>query len=273
MMKNKVSCGTICYQDSTLQDALRGVSEAGFSYVDISSSKDTVEHVIAARMTEAETYSLKRHLRDYGLELITISGHTDLAHTEGVAHIKSCIDLAQEMQAEYVVTGPGEGGRPETVRQLYRNMEEIGQYAAERGVIIALENEGTKWSTGKEIAKLVRGIGLPAVRINYDTCNAIYFSDSETDLEEDLKYTLEYLVHVHLKDKIGGKAEFNFPALGDGYVDFEPLLRILMDKGYTGPFTVEIEHEKGIRVTTEYADKLVKRSHDFLDRLFSRLSR
>jgi len=46
---------------------------------------------------------------------------------------------------------------------------------------------------------------------------------------------------VHLKDARGGQGNWDFPAIGQGHVDFERVLAILREAGYTGPYSVEIE--------------------------------
>lgn len=272
MIKNKVSIGTLSYRGLTLDDALRGISKAGFSCIEIAALNGTIQHIRPDTMTKAEVDFLKKQINGHNLELVTVAGHSDLTKAESVAYIKSCIDIAEEMGAEFVTTGAGEGDSKDAISQFYRNMEELGQYALEKGITIALENDGGICATGKETAKLVRNINSEGVKINYDTCNSIYFGDSGVDLEEDLKYTLDYLGHVHLKDKIGGKGIFNFPALGEGTIDFGLLLRILIDKGYTGPLSVEIEFQEDTKLTAEFVDQAVKRSHDFLDNLLFKLS-
>jgi len=49
------------------------------------------------------------------------------------------------------------------------------------------------------------------------------------------------VANVHLKDMRGGKGDWDFPAIGDGHVDFGRVLEILRDAGYDGPYAVEIE--------------------------------
>jgi sugar phosphate isomerase/epimerase len=48
---------------------------------------------------------------------------------------------------------------------------------------------------------------------------------------------------VHLKDTVGGKGVWNFPALGTGTVDFARVLEILDRAGYSGPYSVELEFQ------------------------------
>jgi sugar phosphate isomerase/epimerase len=50
-----------------------------------------------------------------------------------------------------------------------------------------------------------------------------------------------HLKHIHLKDKRGGARVWDFPAVGEGHVNFWGLFKILEQEGYTAPFSVEIE--------------------------------
>ena len=48
---------------------------------------------------------------------------------------------------------------------------------------------------------------------------------------------------MHLKDHRGGKGDWDFPAPGDGTIDFGAVLGILEAGGYRGPLSVEIEFQ------------------------------
>jgi sugar phosphate isomerase/epimerase len=86
---------------------------------------------------------------------------------------------------------------------------------------------------------LMEKIGRESIKVNYDTANVEYYSG---DLAvDDLPKITSYLAHVHLKDTTGGKGNWDFPACGEGTVDFVRVLQILDDAGYTGPYSVEIE--------------------------------
>ncbi len=269
MIDNKVGVCTVGYMGLTLEDAIKGISKAGFSYIEIAAVRGILEHIRPDKMTTADTDSLMQQLKDYNLELVSVSGHSDLTKRENISYIKSCIDLAEKVGAEFVNTGGGENS-DDTLTQFYKNMKELGEYALEKGITIGLETHGGICSTGKETAELVRNINSEGVKINYDTANVIFYSGTRP--EEDIKYALDYIGHVHLKDKIGGKGYWNQPPLGDGDIDFELLFQLLIDRGYTGPFMIEIEFEKDTKRTVKLVDEAVKKSHDFVDNLFSKLS-
>jgi L-ribulose-5-phosphate 3-epimerase len=270
MLKNKVGVATTSYMGLALEDALKGVSKAGFSYVEIAAAKGIIEHIRPDKMGSVEVESLRKQLKSCNLELVTISGHSDLTKVENVPYIKSCINLAKKLGAEFVTTGVDGDSLQVAIQQFYKNMEELGEYAVEKGVTICLETHGGFVATGKEVAKVVQNINSEGVKINYDTANVIFYGGVRP--EEDLKYALENLGHVHLKDKIGGKGIWNFPPLGEGTVDFELLFKMFIEKGYSGPFTIEIEFQEDTKRTLELVNLAVKKSHDTLDNLFSRLS-
>jgi L-ribulose-5-phosphate 3-epimerase len=41
----------------------------------------------------------------------------------------------------------------------------------------------------------------------------------------------------------GGKGDWDFPAIGEGHVDFARVLEILRGTGYDGPYSVEVEFD------------------------------
>ncbi|MBE3094472.1 MAG: sugar phosphate isomerase/epimerase, partial [Actinobacteria bacterium] len=59
----------------------------------------------------------------------------------------------------------------------------------------------------------------------------------------------------------GKYKDWNFPALGEGIIDFDKIFEILKD--FDGPASVEIEFE-GKAHSLEEINKAVKTSYDFL---------
>jgi sugar phosphate isomerase/epimerase len=77
------------------------------------------------------------------------------------------------------------------------------------------------------------------VKVNYDTANVEHYSGARA--EDDLPAIADRVANVHLKDMRGGKGDWDFPAIGEGHVDFGRVLEIMRDAGYDGPYAVEIE--------------------------------
>ena len=119
------------------------------------------------------------------------------------------------------------------------NIGQLADAAEVAGVVVALEIHGDIMASSDVTIPLLERIGRESVKVNYDTANVEYYSGEKA--VDDLPKITPHLAHVHLKDTVGGKGVWNFPAIGDGSVDFGRVLEILRAAGYTGPYSVELE--------------------------------
>ncbi len=145
------------------------------------------------------------------------------------------------------------------------NIHELADYAAARGVTIGLEVHGEIMATGQLSVPLIREIGRQNVGINYDTANCVFYGGVQA--VDDLRGLAPYLVHIHLKDKVGGKKVWNFPGIGEGEVDFGAILKLLQEEGYAGPTSVEIEFSGEPWPSLAEVDRSMKVSYDTLHAL------
>ncbi len=236
-----LAVSTNCYHDYTLEEALAGIERSGFRGVEIGAVVGWNEHLTPGA-SEAELDAFRAALRRHGLQLISMSGHSDLTTPEGVAQYKRALDTASALGISIVNTGIGghEGGG-EDVAAFLENVGAVADYAEARGVVVALETHGSGLASGHQGVELIRKIGRPNVRINYDTANVIFYGDVRP--EEDIVEAIPLIANVHLKDARGGKGVWDFPALGEGKTDFARILRSLHDGGYRGPLSLEIEFQ------------------------------
>lgn len=87
--------------------------------------------------------------------------------------------------------------------------------------------------------KLVDMIGSPAVGINLDYGNSVYFKDKPT-LKEAIQQSGDTLYYVHLKNSVGLRDGSRLPTgLGEGEINHREYLRFLKDAGYKGPICIE----------------------------------
>lgn len=133
-----------------------------------------------------------------------------------------------------VVRSPGETSMPPVVRTL---LEEAAREAERAGILMCLENEHICWADGgRETAALIRGIGSPALRINWDPGNA--FSASEIPFPDGYEAVRGLVAHVHVKDarRVGPHAtEWAI----EGEIDWPGQLRALAKDGYDGDLVIE----------------------------------
>ena len=107
------------------------------------------------------------------------------------------------------------------------NIHELADYAAERGVEISLEVHGDIMATGQISIPLMEEIGRANVGINYDTANCVFYGGVEPWMTSPGRA----LPQAHSPEGQGRRQVWDFPAVGEGHVNFWGLLKILR-KGY-----------------------------------------
>lgn len=210
-----------------------------------------------ARACRQKVTALCGELGGYGLERAE-------DNPEKLAYLKKVVDLAGELDCAVVTTHIGVVPKDTSVPR-YETMREaameIGAYASERGVCVAIE-------TGPEdirtLSAFVDGCGA-GVGINYDPANIVMVTG--VDHVEGVRIAGKRIVHTHAKDGKNitpveaetfyhGFAEGGLEwmrslnclietPLGEGDVRWKDYLLALRDVGYDGFLTIEREVTNG----------------------------
>jgi D-psicose/D-tagatose/L-ribulose 3-epimerase len=171
-----------------------------------------------------------------------------VSHAAGVAYLRRCVDVAHAMGAR-IVGGPLYGaplvfaGRAPTpiaeerrlarVSRVVRGLRDAGGYAAEHGVMFAVEPllrfETDFCNTARQATALVDEVGSPAVGIMLDT---FHMNMEEHDLPAAIRACGARLVHFQANENHRG-------FLGTGHIDWPPICRALAEIGYVGAITLE----------------------------------
>lgn len=238
-MQNILAGHTNSYHTYTLDEALAGIAAAGFRYAELTAVRGWTEHV-PLEATPDDLAEIQAKLDHYGLKASALSGHSDLTTAEGVVDGKKAVDLCVQLGLTIMNTAVGgHYSENENKEAFLNNIHELADYAAERGIEVSLEIHGDIMASGQISIPLMQEIGRANVGINYDTANCVFYGAVEAC--DDIRPVVPYLKHVHLKDKRGGPRVWDFPAVGEGHVNFWGLLKILESENYRAPFSVEIE--------------------------------
>lgn len=229
------------YSPYALEDALAGLAQAGYRGVELSAVPGATEHVDV----HGDPADVRARLDHYGLEAVSISGHSDLTTPEGLEHGLAVVAWAQRFGLPVVNTAIGGHAHVEESEEAFlRNVGPLADAAQAAGLTIALEIHGDLMASGERSRPLLDRIGHPAVKVNYDTANVEYYSGVRA--EDDLPAIADRVAHVHLKDMRGGQGEWDFPAIGEGHVNFGRVIEILRGAGFDGPYSVEVEFSGGV---------------------------
>ena len=195
---------------------------------------------------DEDPLEIKDVLAHYGMKPSGLSSHTPLMRPEiSVPYLEKAIRFAAAIGAPVVNTD--EGIRPswlpldEAWHVMQYTLTKVLQVAERHGVYIGIEPHQSISRTTAGLLRIATLVDSPWLSVNYDTGNVWHYAGVRA--EDDLPLIAPHLAHIHLKDVRGAAGEWDFPALGEGTVDFARILAILRDAQYGGPLSVEIEFQ------------------------------
>jgi L-ribulose-5-phosphate 3-epimerase len=234
----RLGCNTAGFLRQPLERALDGIAALGIVYVEFGSIPGYIEHVLPDRKTP-EPSALRAALESRGLKAVSVSAGADLATPEGFAYIESWLRYGQELGLEFINTGTGPGTPSERGAAVLENLRRLAPVAESTGVYVALETQDDLTAYADAASELLESVGSDWVCLNLDAANMLYWQGVDPMTEIDA--LAPFIRHVHLKDKIGGKGDYNFPPLGEGEIDWAAILRVLLDAGFSGPIVLDPE--------------------------------
>lgn len=158
-----------------------------------------------------------------------------------VKYYLRAVEIAAELEAKCVSLWSGvpqpNVPRESTWQRLEEGLAPVLERAEELGIVLAFEPEpGMFIETLADFAELRRRLPHPALRLTIDLG---HLAVSETDpLDQHVHEWSDDLVNVHIED-IRSKRHEHLP-LGEGEIDFPPLLKALERIHYSGVVQVEL---------------------------------
>jgi D-psicose/D-tagatose/L-ribulose 3-epimerase len=224
---------------------IRMTREIGFDTIDIFTDPLDID--------VKERRLIKRECDKAGLPIVSICcvavGLVDFNPSVQRFHLQRCrafLDLCYEYEAKNLLLVLGEYIWEKQVippaeqwQTGVKNLRELGQYAADLGLQIALELEPFKLSLVNNVESMVRfldEVNHPAVRANIDVSH-LQLSGTRPD---ELRRLKGKAIHVHLSD-CDGKVHGDLPP-GRGVVPFEPYLREIKALNIDGAISIELEY-------------------------------
>lgn len=263
-MRRIIGVNTNCYHGYSVEEALLGIHEAGFHYVELTATKGWTEHVFPNQSFEY-LEGLKARMKELNLTPVALSGHCNLMDAERLPDFIMNIRLAAFFGCDYIVSSIGEAHLKDreisTDETLTENIRGLLPYLEQFKLRLVLEIHG-EYATGKILKAITDAVASPWVKINYDTANVIFYG--KTDPVEDIDSCIEDVAYIHIKDKAGETEDWNFPALGKGKIEFPALFRKLQQAGNDSPFSLEIEFTKQGAGSLAAVNSAVKASAEYL---------
>jgi L-ribulose-5-phosphate 3-epimerase len=223
-----------------------------------------IRHVEMPIPAFGEVVDTRKRLESHGLSVASFQGSCPIADPGVVSLLAAQCEVCKAFGSHRLFVSVKAGDLDKEI--VYDRLRAAGDEAARSDVFIMLETHPDLVTNGDVGARTMAGVNHPNVRINFDTAN-IYYYNQATDAVSELRKILPFVEGVHLKDTDGGYQKFHFPALGTGVVDFPAVIRLMTDRGYDGPFTMELEGTSGVEKTAEEQVAYVAESAGYLRKI------
>ncbi len=219
--------------------ALRMIHEAGFQRVEFAYNQGYVGTLDPSLFSKENATRLTELMQRWSLQCVALGCTIDLGKVDAIAAFRQRIRFAPMIGARYLNACVA---RRQDRAQLVANLRLLAPEAADHGCTICIENAGDDnynvFVTAEDGIRLLAEIDHPAVAINVDAGNMVSYRDRIDPLTETLAL-LPYSAHCHIKDVIvHPDGHLTFPALGQGSVDYVPILHELAARQI--PYSMEI---------------------------------
>ncbi len=187
-----------------------------------------------------------KHLRERNLEICCLDTsckfHNKTLFKKYLNEGTTAIDLAQKLHCGYIrIFGddiPDMNKEDEIIRGIASGINELGEYAKDKGVMVLIETHG-KFSCGDKMLKLMRHIRCKDVNVLWDVTNAFVGYGEQT--EETFEKLQKYIKHVHMKDAKGRYPNAELCMVGKGDLSLKQMIKLLRSVGYDGWLSLEWE--------------------------------
>lgn len=192
-------------------------------------------------LTPAGLTSIRERSSKIGVKPVCVQGSSfGDGKAVDVAHKLWCMEAARILGARRVkFTGSRRGtngGLPSVISAL----RELAPAAEEMGMLLLVENHAQNVLENiGDYEEIFAAIDSPNVGLCLDTA---HFVGAGVDLMEVVRRFHSRTLHVDLKDNRTAGGGHDSVPYGNGVVQFEPMLKELLSKGYAGYLLLELAH-------------------------------
>ncbi len=220
-----------------------------------------VKYIFISVPPADQVTEIMKKLNEHNLKVLVMRGEADLTQDSCVQQLEDQFKICSQMDVHFLFLSAKRQETPKEV--VYERLRRAGDVAEKYNVTIVLETHPDLGTNGDVQLETMKDINHPRVRVNFDTGN-ITFYNQNTDAVTELRKSISYVATVEFKDHTGEIDAWNFPALGQGKVNFPEILKILKEHHYNGPITIEFEGVKGVELTEAQTKEAIENSIKYL---------
>ena len=243
----KIGANSVLFGAFDMETAFKYTAMAGYDGIEVSAINGMSEHLVLDRWQELAP-EIKRLAQAYGLELLAME---QPSQDPGV--METAFQAAAEIGIPVINCGPGgKSGDEESFQQSVDSLGDLSVLAEKYGVTLCVKaHVGAAIYNTPTTLRLMEAIASPAFGIDMDPSHIWRAGEDPVDA---IAAVISRVKHVHIRDCKGrqhGPGEPNMQANGRGDIDLVGYIRVLYERGYTGPVDLEVIGTKAKSYTLE----------------------
>lgn len=240
-MEPFISISSGAYNGHPLNVAFEEVAKIGGTHLELIFIHGFSNPFEESFFCDASAAEVRKLYDANGLKPGAFAAHMDLSTPESVPQFLARMDFAKGIGAHFMITY---AAPLHMEKEFYQNMEIFVSHAEELNLPIAFENPGDGKrniiEAGRSGAQVIKRMGSEYVKFNYDFGNLMSHYREDVLPEEDFLHVLDNTVHLHVKDSHRTDSGWEFPAIGQGDIDFDFIFTELARRNKDLPLCLEV---------------------------------
>ncbi|WP_336777694.1 sugar phosphate isomerase/epimerase family protein [Pantoea sp. USHLN256] len=234
----KLGVNTSIFDGHDMDLAFGIIRELGYDYVELAYNQGYVGDLDDSLFSQQNAQRIRSLLDKHQLKTLALGCTFNLARPEAVGYLQTRIGFAEEIGVKLLNACTA---KREDYAALVNNLRQIAPQLEQAGCCLLIENGGDNnydaFALAAEGEQLLHEVGSTALAFNGDAGNMVSLRPQADAIQQMMKL-LPQMRHCHIKDVVKQGSEFHFPAIGQGLLDYKPLLKELVKRDI--PCTLEI---------------------------------
>ncbi|MDC5849964.1 sugar phosphate isomerase/epimerase [Vibrio europaeus] len=233
----RLAINTAIFDGHDLKTSLKTIKGLGVNEVEFAFNQGYVGQLDSDMFSANHAQYLISLLDKEGLTTQALGCTMNLAVPGAIEDFMMRIDFAHQLGVTYLNTCTG----PIADRHIIiANLKVLAEYAQEKGCVICIENGGdhnfNAFASAHDGVRILSEVESAGLALNFDPGNSVSLVPNLSPSEE-AKIALPFCRHFHVKDVQVHDDKFTFPALGEGIINYQPIVESLAARQI--PFSIE----------------------------------
>lgn len=223
----EIGVNTAMFDGVETDSAFRTIKKAGFKYIELAYNQGYVGDMPPELFSDENAKHINTLLGKHQLSTRSFGATMNMGVSDAVEQFTRRIRFAHLIGATWINICVG---RMADRQQIITNLKKLAPIASDNGCVICLENGG---DPNYDVFRLVDdgfalldAIDHPAISINVDAGNIVSLCPDSDAIDEAIKM-LPRAQHCHLKDLQVKDGEVYFTPMGNGQLNYAPMLKAL----------------------------------------------